>query len=59
VQRPSTPFQQVGVESEGVDSVMAGQLDRGKGVSTAWDEGASPKMGSGYIGRWEDRFKIE
>jgi hypothetical protein len=58
-ERPSTPPQQIRVESERVDSVMAGQLDREKGASTAWDEDASPKMRSGYISQWEDEFDLE
>jgi hypothetical protein len=59
VERPSTPPQQIGIENERVDSVMAGQPDRGKGASTAWDEGASPKPRNGYIDQRDDGFGLE
>jgi hypothetical protein len=59
VQRPSAPPQQIGIENEKVDSVMAGRPDRGKGASTAWDEGASPKPRNGYIGQRDDKFGLE
>jgi len=47
VERPSTPPNRMDVLSEKVDSVMRGQLD-GQSVSTARDEGASPKARSRY-----------
>ena len=47
VERPSTPPDRIGVESEKVDSVMRGQVD-GQSVSTGRDEGASPKARSRY-----------
>jgi len=47
VERPTTPPNQMGAESEKVDSVMRGQLD-GQSVSTGRDEGASPKARSRY-----------
>jgi len=48
VERPTTPPNQMGGESEKVDSVMRGQVD-GQSVSTARDEGASPKARSRYM----------
>jgi hypothetical protein len=43
IERPQTPSQQTDDETEMVDSVMKGQLDGQRGISTARDEGASPK----------------
>jgi hypothetical protein len=59
VERPSTSPQQIRVESQRVDSVMAGQIDRGRGISTAWDESASPKMRGGYVSPRDDEFGLE
>jgi hypothetical protein len=42
-ERPQTPSQQTDDGTEMVDSVMKGQLDRQRGISTARDEGASPR----------------
>lgn len=48
VERPSTPPNQMGAESEKVDSVMRGQMEQRGAGSTGRDEGASPKARSGY-----------
>jgi len=47
-ERPSTPPDQTGVESEKVDSVMRGQMEQREASSTGRDEGASPKARSRY-----------
>jgi hypothetical protein len=59
VERPCTPPQQIGVESERVDSVVADQLGRGKGISTAWDDGASPEMRNRDVSPRGDEFVLE
>jgi hypothetical protein len=43
IERPRTPSNQTEDETEMIDSVMKGQLDGQWGISTARDEGASPK----------------
>jgi hypothetical protein len=59
IERPKTPSQQTGAETEKVDSVMQGQLYQREASSTAWDEGASPKARSGYTRSSEDELGFE
>jgi hypothetical protein len=58
IERPKTPSQQTGAETEKVDSVMQGQLDQREGISTSWDEGASPKPRAGFTRKSEDDLSL-